>query len=156
MDTTISPTINNFCISLMLKRTDRCITSFFNSHLKKYKLVITQFSILIELADGESCHVSELARKLSTDRTTLVRNVEPMKRRGYVETHLQFQGLRKKRMITITSAGLLAVTKAVRGWEEAQDVVKKFFTEAEIRQLREYLYMVYDKLITRVVEQAKG
>lgn len=140
--------LNDSCFALMLKKSDRYVSAFFNDHLKNYGIRITQFSVLIHLATSDTVSLNGLSRRLSMERSTITRGLRALVRDGYATITVEVdRGDRRKKAVAITTEGLRLINKAVRGWEEAQDIVKQSFTEKEIKELREYLSNLYDKLI---------
>ncbi|MBF2006109.1 MAG: MarR family transcriptional regulator [Chlorogloeopsis fritschii C42_A2020_084] len=72
------------CTCDRLRKLTRRVTQIYDWHLQPSGLRITQFSLLATLGAAKSVSVTELAEALGMDRTTLIRNLRPLERSGYL------------------------------------------------------------------------
>src|SRR5260370_28344680 len=72
------------CTCLAVRQAARRITQFYDQHLAPFWLRITQFSILAKLKQLGPMTSNALADELAMDRTTLGRNILPLKRQRLI------------------------------------------------------------------------
>src|SRR5689334_10180589 len=73
------------CVCFNLRRVTRLVTQFYDSELRRHGIRPTQGTILASLQARRSWTMAELSNWLGMDRTTLVRNLQPLQRDGLVE-----------------------------------------------------------------------
>ncbi|MEM8916915.1 MAG: MarR family transcriptional regulator [Pseudomonadota bacterium] len=104
------------------------MTQTFDSALQPAGLTTTQFTTLAMLNGRGPLTVSDLAKHLTTDRTTVNRNLKPLERRGLLST--QTGADQRQRVVSLTDEGHETFDQAVPLWTEAQtSVVKRLGTE---------------------------
>ncbi len=106
------------CASLQLRKATRVVTQLYDEALRPVGLRSTQLPILVTLAAHGPVSVTDIANGLVLDRTTLIRNLRPLQRRGLIEVGRG--GGRQTRIATLTAAGREAVASAVPRWSQAQ------------------------------------
>ena len=110
------------CASLQLRKATRLVTQLFDEALRPIGLRSTQLPILVTLAAHGALAVTDLADGLVLDRTTLIRNLRPLQRRGLIEVG-RVDGGRMHRA-ALTPAGHRAVAVAVPFWAKVQTRVR--------------------------------
>jgi DNA-binding MarR family transcriptional regulator len=106
------------CICFGVRRAARAITQHYDRVMRPLGLRATQFNMLVALAHAGALGMSDLARVLGLDRTSLTRNLKPVERKGWVRVE---QGEdRRRRTVAITPAGIAALRQAVPAWRKAQ------------------------------------
>ena len=73
------------CTNFNLRKATRAVTHLYDEMLKPSGLRSTQYSLLTVLSLGEAETISNLAHKLVMDRTTLTRNLQPLKSQGWIK-----------------------------------------------------------------------
>ena len=106
------------CACLQLRKATRVITQLYDEALRPTGLRSTQLPILVTLAAHGALAMTDLADRLVLDRTTLIRTLQPLQRRGFIEIGRD-AGTRKRRA-TLTATGQEAVDRAVPLWAQAQ------------------------------------
>ena len=86
------------CTCYKLRLASRHVTQIFDKELASVKLRSTQFSILATIAEMDSERVSDIAKNLNMDRTTLTRNISPLERDGYLRSFIGETDAREKRL----------------------------------------------------------
>lgn len=107
------------CACGNLRKTTRSLTQFYDSFLQPAGLRSTQFSLLVHISLHCDSSVSELGIRLLMDQTTVTRNLEILRKRGYVRLGKGENDARRK-IISITEEGKEKVTEALPLWEKAQ------------------------------------
>ena len=72
------------CVCFNLRWVTRAMTQFFDAELRRHGIRTTQAPILLALKAKESWTMAELSDVLGVERTTLVRNLRPLQRDGWV------------------------------------------------------------------------
>lgn len=121
------------CACLNLRKAARAVTQFYDRALKPSGLRATQFNLLCELIAAGSATLSDLARDMVMDRTTLSRDLNLLKKIGLVDI---FPGRdRRTRVVSVTDQGRVAVFGAIPLWEEAQSHMTKGLGKKRWRKL---------------------
>lgn len=110
--------VANTCTCFNLRKATRVLTQIFDEQLKPSGLLITQFTILVAIAQVGSGTINDLADRLVMDRTTLTRNLKPLEREGLIT--IQPGEDRRLRIISLTLKGRNALATALPLWEQAQ------------------------------------
>ena len=72
------------CVCFNLRRVTRAVTQFFDAEMRRHGTRPTQGTILLALNAKGSWTMAELSDCLGLERTTLVRNLQPLQRDGLV------------------------------------------------------------------------
>ena len=106
------------CTVYRLRLAARAATRVYDGHLAPAGISISQFGLLRIVAAGDGASVTDLARRMGLDRTTLTRNLAPLVRSGHLSLA---QGADKRtRAIAITDKGREALVVAKPMWKAAQ------------------------------------
>src|SRR4029079_10501025 len=111
------------CVCFNLRRVTRAVTQFYDAEMRRHGIRPTQGSILASLQAKDSWNMAELSDWLGMDRTTLVRNLRPLQRDGFVEAVGGGRGNRVE--LTITTKGRKQVENVTRAWKAAQAAAVK-------------------------------
>ncbi len=109
------------CLCFNLRRVSRLVTQFYVAGLKTHGLLPTQTPILAALAARPEANMAELSDWLGMDRTTLVRNLQPLERDGLVKSNGKGRG--HKVTLALTPKGRAALQKFLPDWQAAQQKV---------------------------------
>jgi DNA-binding MarR family transcriptional regulator len=108
------------CICFNLRRITRTFTQFLDLELRKQGIRSTQTPILQAL-----CHkdwsMTELSDFLGMDRTTLIRNLRPLQRDGFLE--ISGGGRGRHVELKVTTQGRKLVESFTPAWRAAQDKI---------------------------------
>lgn len=117
---TLSPIFETTrCLCLAARRAARTITREFDQALRPHGLRATQFTLLAALQLAGPQAIGELAELLSTERTTLTRNLGVAERHGWATMRTSHADARS-RVASITPKGLRVLTAALPAWRAAQ------------------------------------
>ena len=108
------------CACRNLRMTARVVTQYYDKALQDSCLKSTQFALLNDISskkDGIS--VNELAEFAMMDQTTVTRNIEILRKNGYVEVKTHEKDSRKKN-ISVSAAGKEKLKVATPLWKNAQ------------------------------------
>ena len=115
------------CVCFNLRRAARAVTQFYDAEIRRQGIRPTQGSILAALMSKDSWNMAELSDGLGMERTTLVRNLRPLQRDGYVKVVGGGRGNRVE--LTITTKGRKLIEKLTPAWKSAQSAVVKTLGE---------------------------
>jgi DNA-binding MarR family transcriptional regulator len=107
------------CLCLAARRASRAITREFDRELRPHGLRATQFTLLAALHLGGPSTIGALAETLSTDRTTLTRNLAVAEQHGWVTTCVDRHDARV-RIATIAATGSHMLEAALPTWRTVQ------------------------------------
>ncbi len=106
------------CTCLNLRKAARAVTQMYDEALRPSGLRGTQFSLLFLVDHEGPCGITEVARMLVLDRTTLTRNLKPLLDQKLLEV---IDGPdRRRRPIAITAKGRDVLAQALPLWREVQ------------------------------------
>jgi DNA-binding MarR family transcriptional regulator len=115
------------CVCFNLRWVTRAVTQFYDAEMRRHGIRPTQGSILASLMTRESWNMAELSDWLGMERTTLVRNLRPLQRDGFVKT----SGGGRGRLVelAITAKGRKQMEKLAPAWRSAQRAAVKTLGE---------------------------
>ena len=115
------------CVCFNLRWVTRAVTQFFDAEMRRHGIRPTQGTILLALNAKESWTMAELSDCLGLERTSLVRNLQPLQRDGLVTADGGGRGRRVE--LAITAKGGKQVEKFMPAWRAAQSAVVKTLGE---------------------------
>lgn len=110
------------CFCTRIRRLSRLMTRYYNGQLRASGLGIAQLSILSAIQRSGRTSLGQLSIQLAVERTTLLRNTELLRRRGWVQTTKK-KGERSS--VSLTTNGLKALSRAIPIWNRVQSRVRK-------------------------------
>ncbi len=116
------------CVCFNVRWVARTMTQFFDAELRRHGIRPTQGSILLALKARESWSMADLSDALGLERTTLVRNLQPLQRDGLVLAEGGGRGGRV--VLSITAKGRKKIVQSMPAWRSAQNAVVKTLGEA--------------------------
>lgn len=119
---TVTHEVRDRCLCLHLQRAARAIGRRFDEALKPVGLSHGQYSLLVSLNRPEAPRISDVARLLAMDRTTLTANLKPLKRRGLLAIVADTSDQRVRRLV-LTDAGRDVLIRAVEIWRNTHKEV---------------------------------
>src|SRR5690242_10381752 len=126
-------TISRTCIAVRLRMLNRVVTNIYDDALRPLGLKVSQMNILVAAAKMGTARPAEVCGYLHLDVSTLSRNVERMKARGWLEVLPDDDG--RSQPFQLTPQGRKLLEKAVPAWSEAQEQVTKTFGDGFMNQL---------------------
>ncbi|MFJ8087538.1 MarR family winged helix-turn-helix transcriptional regulator [Lysinibacillus sp. NPDC095746] len=108
------------CVCANLRKKTRLVTQFYDNLLQPTGLKVTQYSMLANIDLQQSVSISRLGEILLLDQTTITRNINLLKRNGYVELTRDPQDARAK-VITLTDKGVEKLNEAAPIWQDIQE-----------------------------------
>ncbi len=106
------------CVGNQLRLLDRVVTSVYEEELRPLKLTPSQMIILAITTQQGRVRAVELSRLLQMDASTVSRNVERLRARGWIEEASGEDS--RSRPFQLTSGGEKVLEDAIVAWERAQ------------------------------------
>src|SRR6187431_3554466 len=123
------------CVAVRLRMLNRLITNIYDNALRPLDLKVSQMNILVAAAKMATVRPLEICEYLHLDVSTLSRNVERMKVRGWLEVVPDEDG--RSQPFQLTPQGRKLLEKAIPAWSEAQQQVKKVLGDGFVDQLNQ-------------------
>ena len=122
------------CACGNLRKTTRTITQFYDKILQPTGLRSTQCSLLLDIYLNENISVCDLGCILLMDQSTVTRNIEVLRKNGYINIKKEEKDCRKK-SISITAKGLRIIELATPLWHEAQEKIENGIGKVRFEEL---------------------
>ena len=121
------------CVAVRLRMLNRLITNIYDNALRPLDLKVSQMNILVAAAKMGTARPLEVCAYLHLDVSTLSRNVERMKDRGWLAVVPQADG--RAQPFQLTTSGRKLLEKAVPAWSDAQQQVTRILGDGFVGQL---------------------
>ncbi|MFJ7917550.1 MULTISPECIES: MarR family winged helix-turn-helix transcriptional regulator [unclassified Lysinibacillus] len=108
------------CVCANLRKKTRLVTQLYDKLLQPTGLKVTQYSMLANIDLQQAVSISRLGEILLLDQTTITRNINLLKRNGYVDLTRDPQDARAK-VITLTDKGVEKLNEAAPIWQDIQE-----------------------------------
>lgn len=123
------------CVAVRLRMLNRVITNIYDNALRPLDLKVSQMNILVAAAKMGTARPSEVCEHLHLDVSTLSRNVERMRARGWLEVVPDEDG--RSQPFQLTPQGWKLLEEAVPAWSAAQQQVKRVLGDRFVDQLHQ-------------------
>src|SRR4051794_37353684 len=121
------------CVAVRLRMLNRLVTNIYDNALRPLDLKVSQMNILVAAAKMGTARPAEVCQYLHLDVSTLSRNVERMKARGWLQVVPDKDG--RSQPFQLTAQGRKLLETALPAWSEAQQQAKKALGVAFVEQL---------------------
>ena len=107
------------CALFDVNRLSRLLTGLYNAKMKDVPLSISQYTLIVNIEALAPARVTEVAKALLMDRTSVTRLTEPLITRGLLKIE-QSEEDRRVKNLTVTTKGRNALRASEQAWREAQ------------------------------------
>jgi DNA-binding MarR family transcriptional regulator len=111
-------TVAESCLASRLRRLNRVVSGFYDDALRPLGLKVSQFNILIQTAKLGVARPAIMCELLDLEASTLSRNVERLRARGWVEIVPAADA--RAQPFRLTPRGRALIDKALPAWAKAQ------------------------------------
>ena len=125
------------CYCINMRRVSHHTTEHYNRALEPCGLTVSQLSVLWHLDFLGQSNTTALAERVGLDRSTLVRNLKPMQRNGYIDD-ISTAGHRD-RILRVTNKGKMALEIGIPLWKAAQKDVLRLLGPEKLADLKNIL-----------------
>ncbi|POF32258.1 MarR family winged helix-turn-helix transcriptional regulator [Roseibium marinum] len=119
----------SLCVLDNARKAARAVSRHYDRLARRSGITAAQFSVLSAIARTDRRTTGELADRLSMERTTLVRNVALLERKGLVRSSVSGEARGKCHRLTERGAALLE--EAMPLWRQAQNDVREHLGSEE-------------------------
>ena len=99
------------CLCHRTRMASRAVTRFYDEMLRSTGLRATQLAVLVAVGRDEVFSITTLAKFIGMDRSTLTRNLAPLKREGLIR--VGSEGWRRSRTVEMTKKRTLTIARGV-------------------------------------------
>jgi DNA-binding MarR family transcriptional regulator len=124
------------CIATRLRMANRVITKVYDDALRPLGLKVTQMAMLVVAEGSGLIRQTEVGAELRLDDSTLSRNLELMRAKGWLEEVAE--GDARVHSYRLTAAGRALLDKAIPAWRIAQKKAKRLLGDAGVEALRRF------------------
>ena len=121
------------CIGLRLRLLNRVVTNLFDEALRLLGLRMSQMNILVATAKLGVAHPARVCGILQLDTSTLSRNVERMRAKGWLEVVPADDA--RTQPFCLTVQGRRILERAIPAWEQAQKEAVQLLGEDGVAML---------------------
>jgi DNA-binding MarR family transcriptional regulator len=132
---TLIDTIAGECIAVRMRMLNRVVTNIYDDALRPLGVKVSQMNILVAAGRMGTARPAEVCERLHLDVSTLSRNVERMKARGWLEVIPDEDG--RAQPFRLTAQGRKLLEKAAPAWKKAQKQAKDILGDGIVYQLGE-------------------
>ena len=130
--------IIQFCHCANLRKAARAVTQAYEKKMQPTGIKVTQYYMLVNIARHKEISISELGEIMLLDQTTITRNVNILKKSGYVNITKDKNDSRTK-SIWITDIGLVKLEEAAPIWLQIQEKIENGMGKEKYKDLLETL-----------------
>jgi DNA-binding MarR family transcriptional regulator len=123
------------CIALRLRLLNRVVTNLYDDALRPLGLKVSQLNLLVATAKLGLAQPAKVCEILQLDTSTLSRNVERMRAKGWLEVVSEEDA--RTQPFRVTGQGNKLLARAFPAWERAQKEATKILGEEGIALLDE-------------------
>ncbi|MFI5176807.1 MAG: MarR family winged helix-turn-helix transcriptional regulator [Terriglobia bacterium] len=107
------------CIAVRLRLLTRAITRLYNQALRPQGVTVSQMNILVAASCLGEARPQDICHVLHLEKSTLSRDVERMRRQGWLNKKSGEDG--RTSLLEVTPAGAKRLEKAIPAWRRAQE-----------------------------------
>ena len=137
-------TIAGECIAVRLRMLNRAITNIYDGALRPLGLKVSQMNLLVAAGKLGVARPAEVCERLHLDVSTLSRNVERMKARGWLEVVSDEDG--RAQPFQLTAEGKELLDQALPKWKTAQKKAKEILGDNGAAMLAEAISRIPSEL----------
>ncbi len=111
-------TIASECLAVRIRLLNRTVTNIFDEALRPLRVKVSQLNVLMVVATRGPISPGDVARRLNMEKSTVSRNVDRMRTRGWLKVSEGDSG--RKQILGIGPAGRKLIEKSLPFWKNAQ------------------------------------
>lgn len=135
------------CLAVQLRMLNRVVTNLYDEALRPLGLKVSQMNILVSAYKMKIARPGDVCERLHLDVSTLSRNVERMRARGWLEVVPDADG--RAQPFCITDAGRSLLERAIPLWKKAQERATKLLGDSAVNQLSQSVKRLGQSQVTR-------
>ena len=111
--------ISKHCLAVRLRRMNRAVTAIYDDAIRPLGAKVSQLNILVVADRRGATTPTDVGRILHLEASTLSRNLERMRRRGWIES-VPSAGDARLQPFRLTDSGRRLLSEAYPMWKDAQ------------------------------------
>ncbi|HEV3162456.1 MAG TPA: MarR family winged helix-turn-helix transcriptional regulator [Isosphaeraceae bacterium] len=123
------------CIAVRLRALNRAVSALYDEALRPHGLRVGQLNLLVAVARMKLALPADLCRVLRMEKSTLSRDVEVMRRNGWLEVDDSAGG--RSRPLHITQTGRTMLDAVLPSWQEAQKKAKALLGKEAVAAIQQ-------------------
>ena len=127
--------ISQDCLAARVRLLNRQVLRLYDEALRPLGIKVTQLNVLVALARLGPCRPTEMTQVLDMEKSTLSRNVERLRLRGWIEVGPGPSG--RTQMVSLTPTGQQLLDEALPRWEAAQRQTEQLLGASTTEALRQ-------------------
>lgn len=132
------------CYCLNLRQVTAGVIRLYDMHLAETGITIQQFSVLEYIRGMSPVSVTDLAKAMNLDRTTLSRNLKTLKSANLIKDG-EADG--RRRQVVLSARGNETLLTAEKLWGDAQSEFEAIFEpHQEVEAFRQSLHLLSEKI----------
>ena len=132
---TTAELISQDCLAARVRLLNRQVLRLYDEALRPLGIKVTQLNVLVALARLGPCRPTEMTQVLDMEKSTLSRNVERLRLRGWVEVGSGPSG--RTQRVSLTPTGQQLLHEALPRWEAAQRQTEQLLGASTTEALRQ-------------------
>lgn len=110
--------IANECLAVRVRMLGRVLTALYDDAMRPHGLTIAQLNILVAVSRLAPASAGRVGEVLALEKSTLSRNLERMRRQGWIEQRPASRG--RGHDLYVTDAGAALLRRVFPDWKRAQ------------------------------------
>lgn len=129
----IAKTVAGECLAGRIRLLNRVVTGIYDRALRPLGIKVNQASILVIVSLSGETTPSDIGRTLRMEKSTISRNIERMRSKGWIEVGRGEDGI--SQLISVTPKGreLLAAVHTL--WSQAQKMTSEYLGEDGVQAI---------------------
>jgi DNA-binding MarR family transcriptional regulator len=107
------------CLAVRLRTLNRAVTALYDEALRPHGIRVGQLNLLVAVARVGTARPGDLCRVLRMDKSTLSRDVEVLRRNGWLEVGESADA--RARPLRLSTPGQALLETVVPAWRQAQE-----------------------------------
>lgn len=130
-DAALSALIAGECIATKVRLLNRAVTAIYDEALRPHGLKVSQMSVLVMVARLGEPSPGAVGRMLHLETSTLSRNVDRMRARGWLDAVPTTDG--RAHLLRVTPRGTRLLREAYPAWRRAQERAAELLGDQGVR-----------------------
>lgn len=128
------------CLAVRVRIMNRAISALYDESLRPFGLRVNQGNILVAIVRREPAKPAEICRLLRIEKSTFSRDVDVLRRNGWLESDPPEGG--RTQTLRVTKAGHELLRKTLPVWAEAQKKAKELLGKSGVEAVHEIAHRI--------------
>ena len=128
LDMALDERIARECLAVRVRMLGRVLTALYDDAMRPHGLTIAQLNILVAVSRLTPTSAARVGEVLALEKSTLSRNLERMRRQGWVEQRPAARG--RGRDLHVTDAGAALLRRVFPDWKRVQTKARELLGAA--------------------------